>query len=98
MGNIYRYVGGGSCSVGDRDFESVGQKAEFSHELALDALNGGAVFVTEEQFETLDFTDEEISSLQQVHWSQAGEDVAVKVKRGWILAAENKALASADLL
>lgn len=95
---ICRFIGGGQCNVGETVFEFVGQRAEFSDLSFREVLRGRGVFITEEQFETLDITDEQIAAMQRNPAFTPDEDLAAKLKRGRILACENMALAEDDLL
>lgn len=55
-----RYVGGDSSVIGDREFDSVGQRAVFSEQGYREAVLGGAAFITEDDFKKLSLTVDEI--------------------------------------
>ena len=62
-----RYVGGDESSVGDRDFDTFGQKASFSEQSFKEVVLGGAAFIPEEAFQKLGITDKELEK-----WGSAG--------------------------
>jgi hypothetical protein len=55
-----RYVGGDSSFIGDREFDSVGQRAALSEQTYLEAVLGGAAFISEEDFKRINFTQGEL--------------------------------------
>ena len=55
-----RYISGDSSSIGEREFDAVGQRAVFSETSYREAVLGGAGFIAEEQFKKLGFTQEEL--------------------------------------
>lgn len=57
-----RYVGGDCSEVGEREFDTVGQRATFSEELFSEVLLGGAAFITERDFAKVGFTDLELDT------------------------------------
>jgi len=57
-----RYVGGDCSSIGEREFDTVGQRAEFSEEIFREVVIGNAPFVTEEDFKRCGFTEEELEA------------------------------------
>lgn len=56
-----RYVGGGCSTVGDREFDAVGQRAVFSERSFCEVVLGNAPFITEEDFNKVGFTADELS-------------------------------------
>lgn len=56
-----RYVGGDCCTIGDRDFDTVGQRAVFNEQGFREAILGDAVFILEEDFKKIGFTSDELS-------------------------------------
>lgn len=54
------YVGGEASEIGDREFDAVGQKAQFSESGFVDAVLGGAAFLPESEFNRIGMTAEEI--------------------------------------
>lgn len=60
----YRFVGS-ACMVGDIEFDQLGQRAQFTPELWHDicganCTGAGAAFISEEDFQDIGFTQEEI--------------------------------------
>ena len=62
------YVGGDSCEIGNREFDAVGQTAEFSESEFRDVVLGRAPFIPEEDFARVGFTEEELKK-----WGKPGE-------------------------
>jgi hypothetical protein len=58
---LARYAGSGCSEIGDREFNAVGQQAEMSEQSFIDAVIGGAIFIPEEYFLAIGFTDEELA-------------------------------------
>ena len=56
-----RYVGGDCSTVGDREFDTVGQVAMFSEEGFREAILGNAPFLTDEDFARVGFTPQELT-------------------------------------
>lgn len=59
---ICRYVGGDCSTIGDREFDAVGQRAEFSEQGFREAVLGNAPFIVEDDFKKVSFTEEELST------------------------------------
>ena len=57
-----RYVGGDCSTIGDREFDAVGQRAEFSEQGFREAVLGNAPFIVEDDFKKVGFTEEELST------------------------------------
>lgn len=55
-----KYVGSMSCDIGDREFDAVGQEAEFSEQGFKEAVLGGAVFIPNEYFDLCNFLPEHV--------------------------------------
>lgn len=55
-----RFVGGDCSTIGDREFDTVGQVAEFSEAVYKEVLLGGADFLPEHDFNVLGFTEQEL--------------------------------------
>lgn len=55
-----RYVGSDCASIGDTEYDAVGQKAELDEDLFVDAVLGNAYFITEGDFQLCGFTAEEL--------------------------------------
>lgn len=62
------YVGGDSCEIGNREFNAIGQAAEFSEAEFRDVVLGRASFILEEDFRRIEFTDDELKK-----WGAPGE-------------------------
>ena len=60
-----RYVGGDCSMIGDREFDTVGQRAVFSEQGFCEAILGHAPFITEEDFKKIGFTSDELSMYGQ---------------------------------
>lgn len=56
-----RYVGSSFTEIGDREFDTVGQRAVFSEKVFRTVILGGGTFITEEQFNRIGFTHDELS-------------------------------------
>lgn len=57
-----RYVGEGECQVGEREFDSFGQVGVYSESIFADMVRGGAVFITDSDFQKLEITAEELAA------------------------------------
>lgn len=55
-----RYVGGDSSEIGDREFDTVGQKASLSETGYREAVLGGAAFIPEATFDKVGFSQEQL--------------------------------------
>ena len=60
-----RYVGSGCSQVGDREFDTVGQRAVFSEQGFREVVLGNAPFIAEEDFKRVGFTPDELSMYGQ---------------------------------
>ena len=60
MKQRYRFVGRGVSNVGDQQFNSFGQCAEFTDAYAREVYLGGAAFITQEQFDSLEFEQQDL--------------------------------------
>ena len=56
-----RYVSGDCSQIGEREFDTVGQRAVFSEQGFREAILGHAPFITEEDFRKIGFTEDELS-------------------------------------
>jgi hypothetical protein len=56
-----RYVGGESSSIGDREFDTIGQRANFSENIFRQVAAGNAAFIPESEFLRVGFTPDELS-------------------------------------
>lgn len=56
------YVGGDASSIGDREFDEVGQRAVFSEEGYREAVLGNAAFIPEYEFRRIEFTPEQLAA------------------------------------
>ena len=61
-----RYVGGDASEIGDREFDTVGQKASLSETGYREAVLGGAAFIPESSFDKLGFSQDELDSFGPV--------------------------------
>ena len=59
---LCRYVGGDCSTIGDREFDAVGQRATLSEEGFREAVLGHAPFISEEDFTKIGFTQEELAT------------------------------------
>lgn len=57
---LYRYVSMSVSQVGEREFNAFGQAAEFPEELAEHHQRGGAAFIPEEEFQSLELDQMEV--------------------------------------
>ena len=55
-----RFVGGDCATIGEREFDTVGQKAVFSEVGFREVILGRACFITDEDFNKCGFTEEEL--------------------------------------
>lgn len=55
-----RYVSSDSTEIALREFDTVGQKAEFSESTFVEVVLGGGVFIPEEDFARCRFTEEQL--------------------------------------
>ncbi len=60
-----RYVGSDCSYLGDREFDAVGQMATLSEEGFREAILGGAVFIPEESFHKVGFTEDELKQFAE---------------------------------
>ena len=60
-----RYVGSDCSQVGDREFDTVGQRAVFSEQGFREVVMGEAAFIVEEDFKRVGFTSDELSMYGQ---------------------------------
>ncbi len=57
-----RYVGGGCSELGEREFDTVGQRAMLSEEGFKEAVLGRAAFIAEADFAKVGFTEDELAT------------------------------------
>lgn len=80
---IYRNLGS-ETTIGDKPtLKRLGQPIELDESLAAEAIEGGALLLTENEFASLSFTDDELKKYATVGaQSRAPEGVAAKLKAG----------------
>ena len=59
------FVGGGFSYIGDREYDTVGQRAMLSEEGFKEAVLGNAAFIPEEDYRKIGFTATELSLYSQ---------------------------------
>ncbi len=91
---LYRFVGR-SSEVGEMQFRHVGEQAEFTEELYTQVLLGGAAFITEEEFESIGFSANELSGLRQNTDLENEPELAEKLHRARLKFIESRELAMA---
>lgn len=96
--SICVYVGPGGTHVGDREFDVIGQRAEFDAPAYKDVLAGGGAFLLEPQYKALNFTELDIRILQYGTGTEYEPALQEKIKRARQLVTENMALAKIDAL
>ena len=92
---LYRYVGGGQTSIGDRGFDFVGQQGEFTEEQFLEVVLGGGVFIPEESFQKIEISLEDLTRLQWYPENQPEPELASKIEQARSVFREIYALARA---
>jgi hypothetical protein len=60
-----RFVGSDCATIGDREFDTVGQRATFSEQGFREAVLGHAAFITDKDFARVCFTQDELSNYGQ---------------------------------
>jgi hypothetical protein len=60
-----QYVGSDCAIIGEREFDTVGQLADFSEQEYRDVVLGNAHFIRNEDFKKCGFTEEELTSYGQ---------------------------------
>jgi len=60
---LCRFVGRES-DIGDRQYRNIGERAEFTDELYTQVLLGGAAFLTEEEFQNIGFSEDDLRRLR----------------------------------
>jgi hypothetical protein len=57
----FRFVGGAPCHIGDREYQPVGARASFTPKMAREVLDGGGVFIPEDDFHACGFPEAELT-------------------------------------
>lgn len=62
MTRRYRFVGSGTCSIGNMDYDRFGSIGQFTAQLAHDVLAGGGCFIPEQDFNKIGFTEHDLNT------------------------------------
>lgn len=80
--NNYRFVGV-NTKIGDREFTTFGSVASFTDDQFKEVARGGAAFITEDEFEALGISEEELEKYTSINYFGAiPEDLRERFEKG----------------